>query len=165
MTFTSNHDENSWQGTEFERMGDCANACEVLCFTLPKSQPLVYTGQEIGLSRRLQFFEKDPIEDWSSNDFTDFFKKLVWLKHNNPALDAGERGGVYAEIPQNTDGVFAFSRTKEGNQVIVAVNFGTDPAVADLALDGDYTDAFNGDRLSGACTTTLPAGGYLVLVK
>ena len=165
MTFTSNHDENSWQGTEFERMGDCANACEVLCFTLPKSQPLVYTGQEIGLSRRLQFFEKDPIEDWSANEFTDFFKNLITLKHNNPALDAGERGGTYAEIPQKSESVFAFSRTTERNQVIVAVNLGTEPSVVGLALDGDYTNAFTGDGISGVYASTLAPGGYLVLVK
>ncbi|MBO4417254.1 MAG: alpha-amylase [Bacteroidales bacterium] len=165
MTFTSNHDENSWQGTEFERMGDCANACEVLCFTLPKSQPLVYTGQEIGLSRRLQFFEKDPIEDWSSNDFTGFFKKLVWLKHNNPALDAGERGGVYEEIPQNTDGVFSFKRTRGKNEVIVAVNLGTETATVALPLKGKYTNLFSEEQLSDAYVSTLPAGGYLVLMK
>ena len=165
MTFTSNHDENSWQGTEFERMGDCANACAVLCFTLPKSQPLVYTGQEIGLSRRLQFFEKDPIEDWSANEFTDFFKKLTDLKHDNPALAAGERGGVYAELPQKNDGVFAFSRTKGANQVIVAVNFNTEPTSAAFGLDGKYTNAFTGETHSGIFATTIPAGGYLVLTK
>ena len=54
LTFTSNHDENTWSGTEFEREGAAANACAVLCFTLPGSQPLIYTGQEIGLSRRLE---------------------------------------------------------------------------------------------------------------
>ena len=165
MTFTSNHDENSWQGTEFERMGDCANACEVLCFTLPKSQPLVYTGQEIGLSRRLQFFEKDPIEDWSDNAFTDFFKKLVELKHNNPALDAGERGGEYAEIPQQAENVFAFSRTKGANQVVVVVNMGTESAPVALSLDGDFTNAFTGDTLNGIYAAPLDAAGYLVLYK
>ena len=30
LTFTSNHDENSWSGTEFEREGAAANACAVL---------------------------------------------------------------------------------------------------------------------------------------
>ncbi|MBP5505415.1 MAG: alpha amylase C-terminal domain-containing protein [Bacteroidales bacterium] len=165
MTFTSNHDENSWQGTEFERMGDCANACEVLCFTLPKSQPLVYTGQEIGLSRRLQFFEKDPIEDWSDNGFTDFFKKLVELKHNNPALAAGERGGSYLDIPQNGDGIYAFSRTKGKNSVIVAVNMGTEAAHVALPLDGEYTNLFTGETLSGTYLAPLDAAGYLVLYK
>ena len=35
MMFTSNHDENSWSGTEFERMGEAANVMAALCFTLP----------------------------------------------------------------------------------------------------------------------------------
>ena len=127
LTFTSNHDENSWSGTEFEREGDAANACAVLCFTLPGSQPLIYTGQEIGLSRRLEFFEKDPITDWFPNEYTTFWKQLVNLKHNNPALAAGEKGGPieYIDAP---DGVVAFSRAVKGNKVVVLANFGVAPA-------------------------------------
>ena len=123
LTFTSNHDENSWAGTEFEREGAAANACAVLCFTLPGSQPLIYTGQEIGLSRRLAFFEKDPITDWSPNEYTAFWKTLVNLKHNNPALAAGEKGGeiVWLEAPE---GWVAFHREVKGNMVIVLANFG-----------------------------------------
>ena len=129
LTFTSNHDENSWSGTEFEREGAAANACAVLCFTLPQSQPLIYTGQEIGLSRRLEFFEKDPITDWSANEYTAFWKKLVDLKHNNPALAAGEKGGdiVWWELPEGLDGIVAFHREVKGNKVIVVANFGIAP--------------------------------------
>ena len=165
MTFTSNHDENSWQGTEFERMGNNANACEVLCFTLPKSQPLVYTGQEIGLGRRLAFFEKDPIEDWSANEYTDFFKKLVELKHKNPALNAGERGGEYQEFAQNNSGVFAFSRTKGKNTVVVAVNFNDAPATYALPLKGKFTELFTGEKASFPQVATLPAGGYAIFYR
>ena len=132
LTFTSNHDENSWAGTEFEREGDAAKACAVLCFTLPNSQPLVYTGQEIGLNRRLEFFEKDPITDWFPNEYTTFYKRLIELKHNNPALAAGERGGeiVWWEMPApGMDGIVAFHREVPGNKVIVLANFGT-PALA-----------------------------------
>ena len=123
LTFTSNHDENSWQGTEFERQGAAANACAVLCFTLPGSQPMIYTGQEIGLSRRLALFEKDPITDWSPNEHTTFWKTLVDLKHNNPALQAGERGGdiVWWDAPE---GWVAFHREVKGNMVIVIASFG-----------------------------------------
>ncbi len=126
LTFTSNHDENSWSGTEFEREGAAADACAVLCFTLPGSQPLIYTGQEIGLDRRLAFFEKDPITDWSENEHTAFWKKLIEIKHNNHALDAGERGGLiqYIDAPE---GVIAYSRAIKGNKVIVAANFGVAP--------------------------------------
>ena len=140
LTFTSNHDENSWSGTEFEREGAAANACAVLCFTLPGSQPLIYTGQEIGLSRRLEFFEKDPITDWSANEYTTFWKKLVDLKHGNPALAAGEKGGPiqYIDAP---DGVIAFSRAVKGNKVVVLANFGVAPAVIPGEAEGEAKEA------------------------
>ena len=146
LTFTSNHDENSWNGTEFEREGDAADVCAVLCFTLPQSQPLVYTGQEIGLSRRLAFFEKDPITDWSANEFTAFYKRLIALKHENPALAAGERGGAieYFEAP---DGVLAFRRAVPGNSVVVLANFGIAPASPDA---GKAPEAINPVAASAA---------------
>ncbi len=126
LTFTSNHDENSWAGTEFERMGAAADVMAVLCFTLPKSQPLIYTGQEIGLKRRLAFFEKDPIEDWSPNECTGFWYNLCMLKHNNPALAAGEKGGALKYIYNVPEGVFAFRRSVKGNSVSVWANLSED---------------------------------------
>ena len=141
LTFTSNHDENSWSGTEFEREGAAANACAVLCFTLPQSQPLIYTGQEIGLSRRLEFFEKDPITDWFPNEYTTFWKGLVNLKHNNPALAAGEKGGPiqYIDAP---DGVIAFSRAVKRNKVIVLANFGVTPEEEEpAAAEGEVKES------------------------
>ena len=196
LTFTSNHDENSWSGTEFEREGSAWDACAVLCFTLPGSQPLIYTGQEIGLSRRLKFFEKDPITEWPDNSYTSFWKTLVNLKHNNPALKAGERGGdiVWLDAPE---GVVAFSREVKGNKVIVLANFGVpvpaeapevkadandnrpqgdvvaepfknlegEPATQVLKLDGEYTNVFTGEKVSGEYTATIAPGEYLVLTK
>ena len=165
LSFTSNHDENSWQGTEFERLGDCANAAALLCFTLPKSQPLVYTGQEIGLNRRLAFFEKDPSTDWSGKPYTDFFRGLIELKHSNPALDAGERGGDFVQIPQEDSDVFAFSRNKGKNSVVIAVNFGTEEAAVTLPLKGKYREAFSAEPVKSPFTTTLAPGGWIVLRK
>ncbi len=165
LMFTSNHDENSWSGTEFEREGAYANACAVLCFTLPNGQPLIYTGQEIGLDRRLAFFEKDPITDWSANEFTTFWKTLVDLKHNNPALAAGERGGdiVWWEAPE---GLVAFHREVEGNKVIVLANFDqSEPVTRVLKLDGEYKEVFKDITMSGELTITLAPGEYMVLTK
>ena len=153
LMFTSNHDENSWSGTEFEREGAAANACAVLCFTLPGSQPLIYTGQEIGLSRRLEFFEKDPITDWSANEYTAFWKKLVDLKHGNPALAAGEKGGPieYIDAP---DGVIAFRRQVKGNTVVVAANFGVTP---DFSTSLEMTEDAE-EKESVEATDNRPAG-------
>ena len=89
LSFTSNHDENSWSGTEFERMGDAWKAMTVLCWTLPESQPLIYTGQEIGWNKRFEFFEKDPVPEWKDNEYTAFYQYLTALRHDHPALDPG----------------------------------------------------------------------------
>ena len=91
LSFTSNHDENSWSGTEFERMGDAWKAMTVLCWTLPESQPLIYTGQEIGWQKRFEFFEKDsvPTTAWKANEYTEFYEYLTALRHDHPALDPG----------------------------------------------------------------------------
>ena len=120
LMFTSNHDENSWAGTEFERMGDAAEAMAVLTFTLPNGQPLIYTGQEMGWNHRFEFFEKDPLPAWEENGHTDFYKELIRIRHENPALAAGEKGGKF-EVLAADDSVFVFTRTLPENQVTVSV--------------------------------------------
>ncbi len=120
LMFTSNHDENSWAGTEFERMGDAAKAMAVLTFTLPQGQPLIYTGQEMGWNHRFLFFEKDPIPAWECNGYTDFYKTLIDFRHSNAALAAGERGGVF-EVVQADGEALVFTRTLPDNKVTVSV--------------------------------------------
>ncbi|MCQ2177868.1 MAG: alpha-amylase family glycosyl hydrolase [Bacteroidales bacterium] len=121
LSFTSNHDENSWAGTEFERMGDAWEAMTVLCWTLPKTQPLIYTGQEVGMHHRFQFFEKDPMPSRDWNEYTDFYKYLSELKHNNPALQAGERGGNFELLPSEGNSI-RFRRILDADTVTVKVN-------------------------------------------
>ena len=118
LMFTSNHDENSWAGTEFERMGDAAKLMAVLTFTLPNGQPLIYTGQEMGWNKRFEFFEKDPIPIWEKNEFFDFYKGLIKLRHENPALAAGDKGGAF-EVVSAEDSVLIFTRTLPDNKVTV----------------------------------------------
>ena len=118
LCFTSNHDENSWSGTEFDRMGDAWKAMTVLCWTLPNSQPLIYTGQEIGYDHSFEFFEKDPITDWKTNAVTDFYRELGRLKHSHPALNAGE--GEF-EILSTDDNTLVFRRSNAGDEVTVSV--------------------------------------------
>ncbi|HAN77960.1 MAG TPA: hypothetical protein DCQ31_09395, partial [Bacteroidales bacterium] len=79
LNFTTNHDENSWNGTEFERMGNDYKLYSALCYTLP-GMPLMYTGQESKLAKRLKFFEKDTIE-WGNYPDAAFFTSFNKLKH------------------------------------------------------------------------------------
>ena len=136
LMFTSNHDENSWAGTEFERMGDAVKAMAVLTFTLPNGQPLIYTGQEMGWNKRFEFFEKDHIPAWEQNEYTTFYKELIALRHDNPVLSAGERGGAIQYIEDVPETVFAFERKCEecNNRVAVYVNFSAEPT--SVVIDG-----------------------------
>lgn len=118
LMFTSNHDENSWAGTEFERMGDAAKVMAVLTFTLPGGQPLIYTGQEMGWNHRFQFFEKDPIPAWEVNEFAQFYQELIKFRHEHPALRAGEKGGRF-EVVACEDSTLVFKRVLDNDVVTV----------------------------------------------
>ncbi len=119
LTFTSNHDENSWAGTEFERLGEAWKVASVLCWTLPNSQPLLYTGQEIGMNHRFAFFEKDTMPQSFWNAYSDFYKYLNDLYHSHPALWAGNTSEF--EIIPAGDKVFRFRRTLGDDSVEVSV--------------------------------------------
>lgn len=121
MLFTSNHDENSWNGTEFERMGEGSICMAVLTATLP-GMPLVYSGQESAFNRRLRFFDKDTI-DWKDYRLGPFYSKLFALKHAYQPLWNGSWGGKMERIKTSADtSVFAFIRQKEGDRIFVLAN-------------------------------------------
>jgi glycosidase len=120
MRFTTNHDENSWQGSDPELYGPAFKAMAVLAATLP-GMPLIYGGQEAGLDKRLEFFEKDPIQ-WKGYRYAPFYTQLLKLKHDNPALWNGQYGGGAQVLETGNDKVFAFRRQMGGNAVTVAVN-------------------------------------------
>ena len=94
MYFNTNHDENSWNGTVEERMGDLGNAMYVLAAMMQRSFPLIYSGQEAGLNHRFPFFTKDTVGlDWSTpHGQADFFSQMLALKHEHQALFNGELG-------------------------------------------------------------------------
>lgn len=119
MRFTSNHDFNSWHGTDAELFGDAYPALAVLTFTLP-GMPLIYNGQESRLDKRLAFFEKDPIA-WKGHELSGFYAGLAALKHAHPALAAGQYGGP-VELLDSPAEVVAFERRRGQDAVRVAVN-------------------------------------------
>ncbi|WP_225206680.1 alpha-amylase family glycosyl hydrolase [Novosphingobium huizhouense] len=137
MTFTSNHDENSWNGTDRELYGEGADAMAVLAATLP-GMPLVYSGQEDGLDKRLKFFEKDPIA-WGGFERAPLYAGLLRLKHDHPALESGMEPGNLQLIETGNPKVFAFRRVKGADRVTVAVNLAAVPATVVLPGIGRRT--------------------------
>ncbi|MCL2098081.1 MAG: alpha-amylase family glycosyl hydrolase [Bacteroidales bacterium] len=137
MMFTSNHDENSWHGTEFERMGTAARAFAALTYLLP-GMPLIYNGQEAGFNRRLAFFEKDEIDWTDQEDYTAFYRDLNKLRKNNPALHSQDKGGPLVEIKNSVpNAVFSFEREVKGNKVTAVFNL-TDKEHS-VAFESDYS--------------------------
>lgn len=140
MYFTTNHDENSWNGTVFERMGDQHLNMYVLAATLP-GMPLMYSGQEAGLSHRLSFFGKDQI-DWSEIKYGDFYTKMLKLKHENKALWNGLWGGELEILDAGDDNVLAYKRIKGENEVVVFINLSNEDSkeinMESLDIEGEY---------------------------
>ena len=97
MYFTSNHDENSWNGSEFERMGANHKPAFILSATAQSSMPLLYTGQEVSMKKRLRFFEKDTV-DWTGPSLADFYRSVFDLKHTQAALANGPWGGPQTKL-------------------------------------------------------------------
>ena len=132
MMFTTNHDENSWNGTVFERYGDAHQAYAVLSFTIADT-PLMYSGQESALAKRLKFFEKDEI-DWADYPLQDFYSNLLQLKDQVPALWSGARGGRFEtlEFSADNDKVVGFRRSHAEGDVDVWINLSDQPVAIQL---------------------------------
>jgi glycosidase len=146
MQFTSNHDENSWNGTEFERLGDGVETFAVLTCVIP-DMPLVYSGQEAGNTKRLSFFDKDTIE-WKDYKLFNIYSKLFQLKKSNDALFNGDRGGKMTFIQSTLkDNIFAFTRISGRDKVLAIFNLSDRPLEFELhgeTLQGSYKNYFTG---------------------
>jgi len=144
MYFTSNHDENTWNGTAFQKLGKAFKAITVLDYTIP-GFPLIYNGEEAGSNKRLRFFTKDTI-DWSHKTYESFYTTLNKFKAENHALWNGSEGGKLIPLSKGVSkSVVAFYREKDGNQVVVILNLSRDPQTFKLenkAVHGKYHELF-----------------------
>ena len=168
MVFTSSHDENSWAGTEFERMGMGYAPFAVLTF-LVDGVPMIYNGQEVGLDRRLEFFERDPIV-WpkETHPTTKLYRVLTQLRRTHPALHSGAPMRRLATTDNGS--LYAVLREADGKKVVGFLNLTAKDVKADAfdaALAGHWRDAFTGERVTFAAHVPLDlkAWRYRVLVS
>lgn len=131
MTFTSDHDENSWNGTDRELYGPARDVMAVLAATLP-GMPLVYSGQEADLDHRLKFFDKDRI-DWGKYSRAALYSRLLALKKRHAALTNGFEPGNLKLIDTGNPKVFAFRRVTRGDRMTVVANLSAKPVRVALA--------------------------------
>jgi hypothetical protein len=169
MTFVSNHDKNSWDGTEFEQFGPGVDAAIVLS-VVGEGMPLIYNGQEAGNMKRLAFFERDPIA-WKPDPHGELYRRLFALRKKNTALWNAQWGARMLDVPNTAPGrVLSFVRLNERDKVFAVFNFSPAAASVTFADDlfvGSYQDFASGASLELGQGTKLdlPAWGYRVFVK
>ena len=173
MNFTSNHDENSWNGTEFERMGDATDLFAAFTYVVP-GMPMIYTGQMSGNHHRLQFFEKDVIDRVENAPQKALYKGLNDLRAANRALWSNEKGADMVRLTADNDKVFACVRQKScpkhgDNTVIAIMNMSAEPQTVTLDLtnlEGEY-NCLCGKTMNVEANQTieLTPWKYIILTK
>lgn len=169
MLHTSNHDLNSWEGTEFERLGNAAEAFLALS-TVMEGMPLLYSGQEAGNTKRLDFFERDPIK-WKPHPFKKIYSTLFNLKKSNQALWNGQAGAMHAEITTNKPNeILAFSRSKDKDTVVGIFNLSPMPqsfTFTSALPAGRFKNVFSSKNtaLKNSATVNLKPWEYRILIK
>ncbi len=169
MLFTSNHDKNSWEGTDTELFGEGLPAAIAFTF-LCQGIPLVNNGQEAGLNRRLAFFEKDEIH-WRENPQRELIYQLIAFRKEHPALWNPGWGAGMEEVPTTSNCVTAFQRRLPGDRVICLFNFTSGPvefSFRDTALvEGCWMEPFSPEEQAVDIHSPqlLAAWGWRVLVS
>ena len=174
MNFTSNHDENSWNGTEFEHMGDATDLFAAFTYVAP-GMPMIYTGQMSGNHHRLEFFEKDLIDRVENAPQKALYKGLNTLRAKNFALWSNEIGAPMVRLAADNDKVFACVRqavcpkNNKANTVLAIMNMSAEPQTVTLDLtnlEGKY-NCLCGKKMTVEATQTfeLTPWKYIILAK
>ena len=165
LFFTANHDENSWNGTEYEKYGGVAKPLAVFTSTW-NGIPLIYSGQELPNNKRLKFFDKDEIE-WTENiALHDFYKTLLTV-HKSEAVADGET----FILPSGNEHVMIYLRKKNNAVVLVVLNLSAEEKIKIIVehewLHGDFINIFSGihHSLQGKEHFELMANDFFVYQK
>lgn len=162
LYFTSNHDENSWNGTEYEKYGVYAKAMAVIAATQPAAIPLIYSGQEIPNTKRLKFFEKDTMEWQAAPTLQNFYSVLFSIRKSIATNGA---------IEYFTDGMILWYRVASpATEFLVLMNVGRSVVQQDITVTGtrgSYREIFKGTELeiSGKLKVNLEPGEFLLFEK
>ena len=165
LLFTANHDENSWNGTEYEKYGAAAKAWAVFTQTW-KGIPLIYSGQELPNHKRLPFFDKGQIEWTPAPALHEFYKTLSTLRKTHTAIISGET----INLPVATEGVMAYIRQDATSTLFVLLNLSNQHHKVEIAhekLNGEFQNGFSGIKFNfnHSVPFELLPGDFFVYVK
>jgi glycosidase len=164
--FTSNHDENSWNGTEYEKYGNAAKLLSILSCTW-NGIPMIYSGQELPNYKRLKFFDKDEIEWTEHIELHDFYKTLLRVRKTNKALRAGDEA-ISTLLISTAEKIFAYLRSNNENAVLVVLNFSSETRNVDIKnITGKFRDIYTNYYFNPEVNSflSIEPWGYFVFEK
>jgi len=146
MYFTSNHDENTWNGTGSEKYGNMLKCLAVFSCTW-NGIPMIYSGEELPNLKRLQFFEKDAIAWTGECLLHDFYKTLLTLHKNNAALRSADVAvTTFHIITEGGKNIMAFLRKNDLCEVLVFLNLSNEVSgftIKDQLINAVYLNVFD----------------------
>jgi glycosidase len=146
MYFTSNHDENTWNGTGEEKYGSMLKCLSVFSCTW-NGIPMIYSGEEMPNPKRLHFFEKDAIAWTGEYQLHEFYKTLLTLRKNNPALRSADVAvSTFHIITEGGKNIMVFLRKNDVHEVLVFLNLSSEVnsfIIKDQLINNIYTNVFS----------------------
>lgn len=163
VRYITNHDVNGSDGTPVELFGGKAGAMSAFVLTaLYKGVPMIYNGQEAGMSQRIPFPFTGVKVAWGANsDVKRAYKQLLAARAGSAALRVG------TPISYSTASVCAFTKTAGTEQALVLVNTrnSTQTYSVPAALAGTWTNLLQSGTTTLDSQVSLAPYGYLVLKK
>lgn len=166
VRYLTNHDVNGSDGTPLDLFGGKNGSMAAFVVTaFMKGIPMIYNGQEIGTPFRLTFPFTGRRIDWSleetNKDVIADYKKVVSFWNKSKTVRRG------AMVSYNSDDVCVFTKTLDGQQVLIVSNLRNKSLDYSLptSLTGNWKDAFNGSKTNLTEIIKLEPYQYKVLQK
>lgn len=162
VRYITNHDVNSSDGTPLSLFGGKSGSLAAFIIAAyNKSVPMIYNGQEVGMTTPITFPFTSVKIDWTAGqDITAEYKKIIAFRNSSNAI---RRGNLTSY--GNAD-ICAFIKEQDNEKVLVMVNLRNKPVDYSLPAafaNTTWTDAFNGGSSVLINQVTLPAYAYMVL--
>lgn len=164
VRYITNHDVNSSDGTPLElfggQNGSLAAFAVVACM---KSVPMIYNGQEVGMTSRITFPFTTSKVDWAANPgITSEYKKIIAFRNSNEAVRHGKLTSY------SSADICAFIKEQNREKVLVisnlrntTINFSLPVALTNTS----WHNAMDGNNIKLGKQLTLQPYSYFILNK
>lgn len=162
VRYTTNHDVNSSDDTPLALFGgEDGSLAAFAIVTCMKSVPMIYNGQEVGMTQKITFPFTSVNINWTANtEITQAYKKILAFRNGSEAV----RKGTLTSF--STNDLCVFTKELAGEKVLVLsnlrnswINYALPAALANTS----WTDAVNGGNIIITNQLVLQPYSYLLL--